>query len=159
MFQLLIMSLLVTLCLERSPVNLTWSATDRYVAIMPERISSNEARRFRWRWLSDKQGRLLATLWSVADSTTGIVLKCTQRMRSGCTPWDDWFKSNPLVADEQNSAIHSCGEFAIIKVKWNTTKTARREGSGSIPDTTSIASVIQSTQLGLYFENSPRFIW
>ena len=45
MFQLLMMSLLVTLCLERiSPVNLIWSATDRYVAIMPERISSNEAR-------------------------------------------------------------------------------------------------------------------
>ena len=45
MFQLLMMSLLVTLCLERiSPVNLTGSATDRYVAIMPERISSNEAR-------------------------------------------------------------------------------------------------------------------
>ena len=49
MFQLLIMSLLVTLCLERSPVNLTGSATARYVAIMPERIDSNEARRFRWR--------------------------------------------------------------------------------------------------------------
>ena len=45
MFQLLIMSLLVTLCLERiSPVNLMRSATDRYVAIMPEHISSNEAR-------------------------------------------------------------------------------------------------------------------
>ena len=45
MVDFLIMSLLVTLCLERiSPVNLTGSATDRYVAIMPERISSNEAR-------------------------------------------------------------------------------------------------------------------
>ena len=45
MVQLLIMSLLVTLCLERiSPVNLMKSATDRYVAIMPEHISSNEAR-------------------------------------------------------------------------------------------------------------------
>ena len=44
MVDFLMMSLLVTLCLERSPVNLTWSATDSYVAIMPERISSNEAR-------------------------------------------------------------------------------------------------------------------
>jgi len=45
MFQLLMMSLLVTLCLERiSPVNLTGSATDSYVAIMPGRISSNVAR-------------------------------------------------------------------------------------------------------------------
>ena len=43
--EFLIMSLLVTLCLERiSPVNLIGSATDSYVAIMPERISSNEAR-------------------------------------------------------------------------------------------------------------------
>lgn len=45
MFQLLMVSLLVTLCLERiSPVNLTGSATDGYVAIMPEHISPNEAR-------------------------------------------------------------------------------------------------------------------
>ena len=45
-FEFLMMSLLVTLCLERSPVNLTVSATDSYVAIVPERISSNEARIF-----------------------------------------------------------------------------------------------------------------
>jgi len=37
-------------------------------------------------------------------------LKCMQQMRSGCTPWNYWFKPNPLVADEQNNAIHNCGE-------------------------------------------------
>ena len=36
----------------------------------------------------------------------------------------------------KNSAIHSCGEFAIIKAKWYIAETVRREDSGSIPDIT-----------------------
>ena len=38
----------------------------------------------------------------------------------------------------KNSAIHSCGEFAIIKAKWYIAETVRREDSGSIPDSTTL---------------------
>ena len=39
------------------------------------------------------------------------------------------------------SAIHNCGEFTIIKAKWDIAKTARREDSGSIPGTTTKPSL------------------